>query len=254
MGLIALWRSQASGIIAVQSHDVPMIGGGEAVFPDEVEVRYQGTSVPRLTSSNVWIWNAGQKAVRSSDLTRHDPLQLHYSGEILNVRCRRVSHDATLIRADPEASAADGEPSKTIHLSFSFLNAGDGAVFEVLHSGSAEAPKCTGTIVGLRKGPQYWGRAWASSVYSRVDRTVTLIIAIVVAVAALGVVALGILGDPYIKDFLLIFVDPENLDPTEVPPSWSLVLFGCLFVLQTLRPLWKLRHRPPSSLNIEAVK
>ena len=69
VGLIALWRSQASGIIAVQSHDVPMIGGGEAVFPDEVEVRYRGTSVPRLTSSNVWTWNAGQKAVPSSDLT-----------------------------------------------------------------------------------------------------------------------------------------------------------------------------------------
>ncbi len=56
VGLISLWRSQVSGIIAVQSHDVPMIGGGEAVFPDEVEVRYRGTSVPRLTSGNVWIW------------------------------------------------------------------------------------------------------------------------------------------------------------------------------------------------------
>ena len=254
VGLFSLWRSRTSGMIAVQSHDVPMIGGGDAVFPDEVEVRYRGTSVPQLTSSTVWIWNAGQKAVRSSDLTPHDPLQLHFAGEVLNVRRRKVSHDATRIRADPEMRAADGEPRKTIHLNFDFLNAGDGAVFEVLHSGSAEAPKCTGTIVGLRKGPQYWGRAWATSVYSRVNRRVTLFLGIAIAVAGLGVVALGILGEPYITDVLLLFVDPEDLDPTEVPPSWSLVLVGCLFVFQTLRPLWKLRRRSPSSLNIEAVK
>ena len=231
-----------------------MIGDGDAVFPDEVEVRYRGTSVPQLTSSTVWIWNAGQKAVRSADLTPHDPLTLHFAGEVLNVRCRKVSHDATRIRVDPEVRAADGTPSKTIHLTFDFLNAGDGAVFEVLHSGSAEAPKCTGTIVGLRKGPQYWGRAWAASVYSRVDRKVALTFAIVFAVAGLGVAGLGILGEPYVTDVLLLFVDPEDLDPTEVPPSWFLVLVGCVFVFQTLRALWKLRHRSPSSLNIEAVK
>ena len=250
VGLFSLWRSRNPGAIAFQSHDVPMIGGGDAVFPDEVEVRYRGTSVPQLTSSTVWIWNAGQQAVRSSDLTQHDPLQLHFVGEVLNVRRRKVSHDATRIRLEPEVKASDEESGQTIHVNFDFLNPGDGAVFEVLHSGSAEAPKCTGTIVGLRKGPQYWGRAWATSVYSRVDRRITLFMAIAVAVAGLGVMALGILGEPYITNILLLFVDPEDLDPTEVPPSWSLVVAGCLFVLQTLRPLWRLRRRSPSSLDI----
>ncbi len=83
LALFLYWRSQIPGMIAFQSHDVSMIGGGDAVFPVEVEVRYRGTSVPKLTSSTIWIWNAGKKTVRGSDVVAHDPFQFRFDGEVL---------------------------------------------------------------------------------------------------------------------------------------------------------------------------
>ena len=91
IGLFLFWRSQISGIVAFQSRDVAMIGCSDAVFPAEVEVRYRGAQVPRLISSTVWIWNAGKKTVRGTDIVAHDPLRLRFSGEVLDVRIRRSS-------------------------------------------------------------------------------------------------------------------------------------------------------------------
>ncbi|MDE0295245.1 MAG: hypothetical protein OXI93_13740, partial [Bryobacterales bacterium] len=62
-GLVLTWLARKPSIVAFQSLDVSMIGG-KAVFPDEVEVRYRGSLVPRLTSSTVWIWNAGKKTLK----------------------------------------------------------------------------------------------------------------------------------------------------------------------------------------------
>ena len=123
-----------------------MIGGGDAVFPVEVEVRYRGTPVPKLTSSTIWIWNAGKKTVRGSDVVAHDPFQFRFDGEVLNVKIKKVSREAVQITA-----AASGEAGRTVCCSFEFLDPGDGGVLEVLHTGSDKAPECTGTIIGLPK-------------------------------------------------------------------------------------------------------
>ena len=150
------WRSQIAGIIAIQSHDVSMLGGGTAVFPDGVEVRYRDTSVPRITSSTVWIWNAGRRTVEGSKIVPHDPLQLRYDGEILNVRIRKVTRDVPRFTA-----RASEESEQMVRWGFDFLEPSDGFVFEVLHTGSVKAPECTGTVIGLPKGIQYrtrWGK------------------------------------------------------------------------------------------------
>ena len=76
-----------------------MIGDGDAVFPAEVTFQYQGTPVPRITSSTVWMWNAGKKTVRGSDIVVHDPLRLCYTGEVLTVSIRKVSREAVRITA-----------------------------------------------------------------------------------------------------------------------------------------------------------
>ena len=167
LALFLYWRSRISGAIAFQSRDVAMIDGGNAAFPAEVEIQYLGTPVPRLTSSTVWVWNAGKKTVRGEDIVAEDPLRLNFDGEVLNVQIRKVSRKAVQITADPSR-----ETGKTVHCGFKFLDPGDGGVLEVLHTGSAEAPECTGTIIGLPRGPQYWDRVWGSSSSSKWERRV----------------------------------------------------------------------------------
>ena len=238
LALFLYWRSRISGIVTVQSSDVPMIGGGDAVFPAEVEVRYQGTPVPKLISSTVWIWNTGKKTVRGADIVVHDPLQLRFSGEVLNVRIRKVSREAILFAADTSE-----ERGETVQCKFEFLDPGDGGVLEVLHTGSAEAPKCTGTIIGLPQGPQYRGRAWGSSASSRRERRITRFACIMTFLVGLGMVTDGILGQPYSEEALREAI-PFLAEPRELP-SWLSTLFGLLLSSLSAVFVWALRRSRP---------
>ena len=243
LALFLYWRSQIPGMIAFQSHDVSMVGGGDAVFPAEVEVRYRGTPVPEITSSTIWIWNAGKKTVRGSDIVANYPLQLRFDGEVLNVKIRKVSREAVQISAD-----TSGEVRRTVRYSFEFLDPGDGGVLEVLHTGSDEAPECTGTIIGFPKGPQHWGSAWAFSVSSRRERRVLRFSCTTMAIAGLVVSLQGILGEQYINEVLPFLAER----PEPQPPSWVLVLFGLLVSSVSAVLVWSLRRRSPSSLDVVA--
>ena len=249
LALLLYWRSRISGIIAWQSRDVPMIGDSDAVFPAEVEVRYRGTPVPRLMSSTVCVWNAGKKTVIGADIVAHDPLQFRFSGEVLKVRIRKVSREAVLITAD-----IPGETEKTIRFGFEFLDPGDGGVLEVLHTGSAKAPECTGTIIGLPKGSRYWGHAWGSSASSRLDRRFTRLICAVMFIMGLGMSVEGIFGERAIEEILPFLAEPPEMPE---PPSWLrrgfLILFGPLILLFSA-VLWVLRRRSPASLDIDRTE
>ena len=61
-------RSRISGTIAYQSQDVSIVGGDDSSIPTEVEVLYRTTPIPKLTSSTVWIWNAGKKLLKDRTL------------------------------------------------------------------------------------------------------------------------------------------------------------------------------------------
>ena len=197
LALFLYWRSRISGIITCQSRDVSMIGGSNAVFPSEVEVRYRGTLVPRIISSTVWVWNAGKKTVRGTDIVAKDPLQLSFSGEVLNVRIRKMSREVVQIKAD-----ISEEVNSKVRCGFEFLDPGDGDVLEVLHTGSDKTPECTGTIIGLPKGPQYLGHVWNAYApfkwEGRARKTLPVRVALFVGIA-LGLVisAVGLLGGAY---------------------------------------------------------
>ena len=213
-----------------------MISGGKAVFPDGVEVRYQEKPVPRLTSSTVWIWNAGKKTVKGSDIVKHDPLRLRFGGEILNVRIRKVSRDVVKIKADtPE------EDRKTVCCGFEFLDPGDGGVLEVLHTGSAEAPKCTGTIMGLPKGLKYW----RPSIISKWERMEAWLMSIAALIIGLEM-TLGEQFLPFLTETLLAEKPAESDTPL---PFWFRVPFGLLLLLSAVFHVRRLRRKSPSSLR-----
>ena len=234
-------RSRISGIIAIQSHEVSMIGGGDAVFPAEISVQYRGTPVPRLTSSTVCIWNAGRKTVKGADIVPHDPLQLRFGGDVLDVKVKKVSRG--VVRITVGTSPETGE---TVRYGFEFLDPGDGGVLEVLHTGSAKAPECSGTIMGIPKGLQYWGRAWGSSASSRRDRKVNRFVFTVMFILGLVLIVTGILGDQYIEEVLPFLPDLSEPDM----PGWAQVLFGLLASSFSALLLWGLGRRSPSSLDV----
>ena len=232
------WRSQIAGVITIQSHDMSMIGDDTAVFTDGVEVRYRDTPVPRITSSTVWMWNAGRKTVEGSKIVPHDPLQLRFDGKILNVRIRKVTRDVLRFTAHASAKA-----SRMVCLGFDFLDPGDGCVFEVLHAGSAKAPERTGTIIGLPKGLQY--RPREGSLTSRWTKGTVLLLGLPISggllILTLRMVLHGILG---------VFGVSDLFDR----PLLAAVLFGFLsfYPIVILWGLWGLWISPssPSSLDL----
>ena len=233
------WRSQIVGVITLQSHDVSMIGDS-AVFTDGVEVRYRGTPVPRITSSTVWMWNAGRKTVEGSKIVTHDPLQLRFDGEILNVRIRKVTRDVLRFTAH-----ASEEASRMVHWGFDFLDPGDGCVFEVFHTGSAKVPECTGTIIGLPKGIQCQPRERSFASTSRWKKRTFLLLGLPASggllILVLAMALHGILG---------IFGVSDRFDR----PLLAALSFGflALYPIAMLWVLWVAWMSPqlPSSLEL----
>ena len=253
LALFLYWRSRIPGIIAFQSRNVSMIGSGNAVFPSEVEIQYRGTPIPELTSSTVWIWNAGKKTVEGEDIVEHDPLQLRFCGEVLNVKIIKVTREVLRIKADKSEETSE-EGNRTVCCGFGFLDPGDGVVVEVLHTGSAAAPKCIGTIKKLPEGIQNWGRAWGASASSRRERRVNLVMLPVMLILGLVWCAQGILGEQYLSETFPFFDgSPELLLPpwVEILVRVFSVLVGLSILLFSAFNVWNLRRRSPSSLDVD---
>ena len=242
LSLFLYWRSQIPGIVAFQSQDVSMIGSADAVFPAEIKVLYRNTTVPRLTSSTVWFWNAGKKTVRGEDISSDDPLCLRFSGEILDVRTRTVSRDAVHVTTNTSRLK---DMEDTVNVGFKFLDPGDGGVLEVLHTGSAEAPECKGTIIGLPGSPRYWGRASGHSALARRDRKILRFVFTVTLVLGLVLIATGIIGEQAIRDIF-----PYPSDGVETP-AWLRLVVGLLGFSFSVIMVWLLGRRSPSSLDVD---
>lgn len=216
ISLLLYWRSRISGIIALESSNVSMISGGNPVFPDGVEVQYRGTLVPRLTSSSVWIWNAGKKTVRRADIVEHDPLQLRFGGEVLNVRIRKVTRDVLKIKA-----GTSKEEKRAVCYGFEFLDPGDGGVLEVLHTGPANSPECAGTIMGPSTGPQHFASFRAKS---RREGRGLFLPSIMLILLGLVMIVETILGEQYFREATPTLSKLSQWKP----PSWFSVAFGLL--------------------------
>ena len=244
LSLMLYWRSRISGILAVQSRNVSMMGGGDPIFPPEVEVRYRRKPVQRLTSCTVWIWNAGKKTLRKTDLTEQDPLRLHFSGTILNVRIRKVSRSVVQISANVPENETD-----KVAFGFEFLDPSDGVVLEVLHTGSDEDPECFGTIIGPPKKPHYWGHAWggyASSYWEFPLWKLSLrrVVLWIMMTIGLCILALGMLGDR-VEGVIPI---PE-LESSK--SRWFYLTLGLFYTIPPSFLLWIRRRRVPSTLIVD---
>lgn len=236
LGLFLYWRSRIPGIISFQSRNMLLIGVRHAVLPVDIKILYRETAIPRLTASTVWFWNSGNKTVRRTDIVASDPLRFSFDGEVLNVRIRTVSRESVQIKAD---ISEEGEDS--VRFGFEFLDPGDGGVLDVLHGGSAEAPECNGTIIGLPKA-QDWGSA-----SSKWERRRDWVLLTFVFISGLVLSIRGILGREYLHEILPFVAEP----PEPHTPYRILAPIGLFMLLFSARRMWALRRRPPSLLDVD---
>lgn len=233
IGLFGLLRSKASGIIAVQSQDVSLIGRDSSGFPAEIDIRYRGASIPRLTSSTVFIWNMGTATIKGDEIARSDPLRLRFNGSVFGQRIKCLSEESIQATADISQDA-----DEVVCYNFEFLNPKDGFVLEVFHIGDSKHPDCLGTVMNSSKHPQYWGHAWGASSKSnyRIDR----IFSWCILVSGLLMCIEGFFDEP-ISKFLPTIEEPQA-------PSWLVGILGIVVTVFAGLSLLATRLRIPSSL------
>jgi len=244
---LVIYRSSVVGARPTyQRRALRLIGGDEKALPQQVEIPYGGQPVDRLTKTYVVLWNSGKSLLRGSDVVPEDPLRCEFSqgSRILDARLVKTTRLANKFSLELSPDA----PHKSI-LAFDYLDPLDGAVVEFLHMDANRFPRILGTIKGVPRGCQDWGRlrAFNSDSRFRLNRRGTLkaliSVAIIlgVAVATFGVVA----PDPALR---LVF---DSKQPTS-PSTYRLMLMvmGEMYIIPGLLLVWMTRRRFPKALQV----
>lgn len=231
-------------IIAYRTRGAQLLGTVEAELPSEVTVHYRGKDVPRLTRSIVVFWNDGERTINYADVVHSDPLRLDAGdgAEILSTSLVKSSRDVIQLgcHANPNC------PHEAL-LSFEFLDAKDGGVIEILHTGKRRHLKLLGTVRGMPNGPKSLG-----SFLSR--RPAVKQIPVLKSRRALAglVVAIGI------AIAMVGFINPiQNFTHSAKELSgfrYFLVVVGLLYAGIGVYLLWLVRRRYPRGLHAEELE
>jgi hypothetical protein len=106
--------------------------GGWRPLPKDFVVLYKNTSISRVTSSKVLLYNSGDAPIKADQIAKGQPPELRISnGKFLDCSLSVESNKASAFKLT--------QFDDRIAIDFSHLNAGDGVVFSVLHTAGSNA-------------------------------------------------------------------------------------------------------------------
>lgn len=221
-----------------------LLGLSSDGLPTDITVQYRGQQIPRLTRTLVVVWNAGERTILGTDVVPSDQLRLKVEDDsaILAATVLKSTRDVCQLQVGLNASTPH-----QLDLSFDFLDSGDGAVIEVLHTSEKRIVNLRGTIRGLPNGLDNLGRIAAMRSGQRKfpfpgsPRRLGMIVSVV-----------GILA---IVAALLVPWDslPKSTD-SELPVRWIVAGAGALYALPGLALILLTRRRYPKTLHIEELE
>lgn len=160
VAVVLYFRSRRRLEVAYRFQASNLIGGGKTTLPKEVEIRFSGTPVPRISRCLIIFWNAGTETVRCADSVEHDPVQIVLA-ENVSILVARVIKETRAVNGCSIAQVPGSEYLVTC--SFDFLDAQDGCVFEILHTGDFAYPevKLGVQFAGCLAGSRHEGISWS---------------------------------------------------------------------------------------------
>src|SRR6185437_11742654 len=234
---LILYRASVIGARPVyKRRSLRLIGKNEQALPKDVEIRFNGQVVDRLTKNYIVLWNSGKKLLRGTDIVCEDPLRCEFAHDA------RILDARVVITTRPTNKFTVGWPSETAHsviIMFDYLDPGDGAVLEILHTDRKAYPDIRGTIRGVPKGCLDWGRIQAHSTPFPLHRRRA-----VNTMFFAGVLALA----------FSIWL-PESANKTfSVGFRRSLGALGLLYAALPLAYYWLVRRRYPRGLKVQELE
>lgn len=120
-----------------------------SAFEDDIEIRFKGQPVPRVTSTTVAFWNSGNQTIMGSQVVERDKLRLLLANHATVLQTVVVASTRKVV--DPKVESIGQE---TVIISFDFLDPGDGFAIFATHSGAPNDAVVAGTLRGVRGGPR----------------------------------------------------------------------------------------------------
>jgi hypothetical protein len=156
IGAIFFWlgsRYRSRARMAYQLHDFTIIGQPDVKLGD-IKILYNDVAVPRVVVTQLAVWNTGNVVVKGQEIVESHPLTVCFGEEAIILHAQRVT--ATNDVNDFRIRISEHDRSCAC-LHFDYLNGGDGAKFQVIHTGIQGKAKVTGSIRGIAKGVEDWG-------------------------------------------------------------------------------------------------
>jgi hypothetical protein len=147
LALILYRASKPRRLLAYATRTFRIISG-KAKRVKGLKVLYNEKAVPSLSLTRLGIWNAGNEALRRTDIPSVSPPVIHARKgvSILEAQILETTSSANRI----ELTHFDGEVSGYA-IGFEFLDPGDGALFNIVHDGiEVQDVAITGGIIGGR--------------------------------------------------------------------------------------------------------
>lgn len=252
-GIYQIFRRMGARLV-YQYMGQQLIEGDDGLLPNEVVVQFDGKQVPRLSLSQIIVWNDGRAAVRGDEIAPKDPIRFSFgdNAEILKVEILKRTR-----AANESIASIEVKSRKDVLYHFSFLDHRDGVLIRVLHTGTRTWPQCSGTLIGLPKGVESFGRV-ATHFYRR--SPLLFFSSILVSWASLFIAAF-----PDIFNQLILFIFQVGKEPApkidfpmiDFPtmdywmPTGMRITFGVLgsfMIFYVLYLLWDRRRRFPNAL------
>lgn len=154
--LVSLIGIPIAYVVARRSRQLPdlrhaidfdvILNPDDRLLDHDLSMRIGNRSINSISRSRVVLWNHRGDTIRGGDIVDSDPLRIQFTeGDIaLQVRTLRMSRSQT--KLTPTINPAD---EASVDISFDFLDAGDGAIFEIVHQGP-NTPTLLGTIRGVK--------------------------------------------------------------------------------------------------------
>ena len=102
-------------------------------YLEGIQITHNGNPIDTLTVTKYAIWNSGNKMIEASDIVPSEPLRIHTNDEakILSAKVTDVVNPSNMltITENPEFDNA-------VVISFDYLSPNEGAVIQILHTGS----------------------------------------------------------------------------------------------------------------------
>ena len=238
-GLLFYMRSVRSPRPSFQKSALRILRSSEGYLPPEVNVFFRNERIERLTRTTLVLWNHGTDVLYGDRIAENDPLKICFNrgDEILN--CTIVK---TKEANDLRVVKSSDEPHQLL-VSFSYLDPGDGASIELLHTSEDRYPRICGSIMGLPRGFEDLGairtaealaaRGSASWALIRIRRFTNG------AVLVMGLIMTGM-------GFVPLEIRENYSDPL---PGWILIVGGLLYMALPAGQMFLKRRRHPRALR-----